>query len=135
VTPLGLRREAPRRARATRQDPCCARLLMFFEGMSARAFGLVSKAKRVEKNRRKGDRTMRLPIHAAIAFSVALMAVGSAEAAKRIHKSHQVHFTRDDIRSPPGPYVGNAAAGGNNANSMSGSNSAVENANGRTNCC
>ena len=83
---------------------------------------------------------MRVPIHVVIAFSVALMAVGHAEAAKRMHKSHPVHFTRGiqitrGIQSSPGPYVGNSAAYGNNANSMSGSNSAVENANGRTNCC
>jgi hypothetical protein len=77
---------------------------------------------------------MRVPIHVVIAFSVALMAVGHAEAAKRMHKSHPVHVTRG-IQSSPGPYVGNSAAYGNNANSMSGSNSAVENANGRTNCC
>jgi hypothetical protein len=77
---------------------------------------------------------MRVLIHAAVAFSVALMPIGYADAAKRTHKSHQVHFARG-IQSTSGPYVGNAAADGNNANSMSGSNSAVENASGRTNCC
>jgi hypothetical protein len=78
---------------------------------------------------------MRVLIHAAIAFSVALMPIGDADAAKGKHKSHPVHFTRGAVQSTPGLYVGNAAAAGNNANSMSGSNSAVENANGRTNCC
>jgi hypothetical protein len=78
---------------------------------------------------------MRVLIHAAIVFSVALLPMGDAGAAKRTHKSHPVHFTRGAIQGMPGPYVGNAAADGNNANSMSGSNSAVENASGRTNCC
>ena len=78
---------------------------------------------------------MRVLIHAAIAFSVALLPIGNAGAAKRTHKSHQAHFTRGAVQSMPGPYVGNAAAEGNNANSMSGSNSAVENPIGRTNCC
>jgi hypothetical protein len=78
-------------------------------------------------------------MHAAIAFSVALAPIGYADAAKRIHRSHRADFNRD-IPGGPGlhagiPPVGNAAAEGNNANSMSGSNSAVENANGRTNCC
>jgi hypothetical protein len=77
---------------------------------------------------------MRTLIHVAIAVSVALMPVGYAEAAKRIHKSHKVQFSRG-IAATPGFSVSNGAAGGNNANSMSGSNSAVENANGRTNCC
>ena len=77
---------------------------------------------------------MRYLIHAAIAVSVALTPLGTAEAAKRIHKSHQVVFSRG-IPSTPRYFVGNAAAEGNNANSMSGSNSAVENAAGRTNCC
>jgi hypothetical protein len=78
---------------------------------------------------------MRVLIHATIAFSIALMPIGYADAAKRVHKSHQAQFARGAIQSAPGLYLGNAAAGGNNANSMAGSNSAVENANGRTNCC
>jgi hypothetical protein len=77
---------------------------------------------------------MKTLIHAAIAVSVALMPVGYAEAAKRTHKSQKVQLSRG-IQAAPGFSVGNAAAGGNNANSMTGSNSAVENANGRTNCC
>jgi hypothetical protein len=78
---------------------------------------------------------MTVLIHAAVAVSLALMPVGYAEAAKRIHKSHQVHFS-PSIQGTPGSHVvGNAATEGNNANSMSGSNSAGENAIGRTNCC
>jgi hypothetical protein len=91
-------------------------------------------AKGCRKNPSKGDRTVRILIHAAIAVGVVLTPVGYAEAAKRIHKSHQAHLSRG-IQSRPGSYVGNAAADGNSANSMSGSNSAGENANGRTNCC
>jgi hypothetical protein len=79
---------------------------------------------------------MRVPIHVVVAVSVALMPLGDAQASKRIHKSHKAYFS-SGIQSTPGyeHYGGNAAAGGNNANSMSGSNSAVENPNGRTNCC
>lgn len=77
---------------------------------------------------------MRTLIHVAIAVSVALMPVGYAEAAKRIHKSHKVQLSRG-IAAAPGFSLGDPAAAGNNANSMSGSNSAAENANGRTNCC
>jgi hypothetical protein len=77
---------------------------------------------------------MKTLIHAVIAVSIVLMPVGYAEAAKRIHKSHKVQFSRG-IQATPGFSVGNGATGENNANSMSGSNSAAENANGRTNCC
>jgi hypothetical protein len=77
---------------------------------------------------------MRTLIHAAIAVSIALIPVGYAEAAKRTHKTHKVQVSRG-IEATPGFSVGNSAATGNNANSMSGSNSAAENANGRTNCC
>lgn len=86
---------------------------------------------------------MRVLIHAAIAFSVALTPIGYAAAAKRMHRSHQMDFGREVPRAASGvgnpsvgrSYFGNAAAEGNNASSMSGSNSAVENAVGRTNCC
>jgi hypothetical protein len=79
---------------------------------------------------------MRVPIHIVVAVSVALMSAGYAQASKRIHKSHKAYVSRA-IQSTPGyeHYGGNAAADGNNANSMRGSNSAVENPNGRTNCC
>jgi hypothetical protein len=77
---------------------------------------------------------MRVPIHIAVAVSIALTSAGYAQASKRIHKSHRAASA---IQSTPGyeHYWGNAAADGNNANSMRGSNSAVENPNGRTNCC
>jgi hypothetical protein len=79
---------------------------------------------------------MRTLIHLAVAVSVALMPVGYAEAAKRIHKSQRVQFS-PPIRSAPMPMSmpHNAAAEANDANGMSGSNSAPENAIGRTNCC
>jgi hypothetical protein len=70
----------------------------------------------------------------AVGFAATLPG-GQAEAAKKIHKFHNA---QNAYRSPgalpvnPDPTGGNAAAGGNNANSMSGSNSAGENANGRT---
>jgi hypothetical protein len=77
---------------------------------------------------------MRYLILAAIAVGVAaLPAGGHAEAAKKIHRSHSAYGSRGMV--PPSnfdPSGGNAAAGGNNANSMSGSHSAGENANGRT---
>jgi hypothetical protein len=79
---------------------------------------------------------MRVPIHIAVAVSVALMSIGYAQASKKIHKSHKAYVS-SAIHSTPGyeHYWGDGAAYGNNANSMRGSNSAVENANGRTNCC
>jgi hypothetical protein len=70
----------------------------------------------------------------AIGFAATLPG-GQAEAAKKVHK---FHHAQNAYRSPravpvnPDPTGGNAAAGGNNASSMSGSNSAAENANGRT---
>ena len=79
---------------------------------------------------------MRVPIHMAVGVIVALISAGYAEASKRINKTHKAYVS-SAIQGTPGyeHEGGNAAAGGNNANSMSGSNSAVENANGRTNCC
>lgn len=78
---------------------------------------------------------MRALVDAAIAVSIALMPVaGTAGAAKRTHKSHPIGVSRT-IHNAPASSVGNAAAEGNNANSMSGSNSAVENPIGRSNCC
>jgi hypothetical protein len=80
---------------------------------------------------------MRLVIDATVAASLALMPVGYAQAAKRIHKAVAVReapWVRA-ASSPPAYFPHNAAAEGNNANSMSGSNSAVENPIGHTNCC
>jgi hypothetical protein len=74
---------------------------------------------------------MRNSLLAAMAVGVAAMlAAGQAEAAKKIHGPHNAYQSRGPVVSDPSG--GNAAAGGNNANSMSGSNSAGENANGRT---
>jgi hypothetical protein len=76
---------------------------------------------------------MRNLVLAAIAVGVAaILAGGQAEAAKKIHRSHNIYQSRGPIVTNPDMSGGNAAAGGNNANSMSGSNSAGENANGRT---
>jgi hypothetical protein len=69
---------------------------------------------------------------AATAFGIAvLLAGGQAEAGKKIHRSYIAYPSRGPIMTPD-PSGGNAAAGGNNANSMSGSNSAGENPEGRT---
>jgi hypothetical protein len=61
---------------------------------------------------------------------------GHAETMKKTHKASRASQTvpaqpeyRGGVYDPSG---GNAAAGGNNANSMDGSNSAGNNANGRT---
>jgi hypothetical protein len=76
---------------------------------------------------------MKYGLLAAIAVgAAAITAGGDAEAAKKIHKSHASYESGGAIQSSPDLSGGNAAAGGNNANSMSGSNSAGENANGRT---
>ncbi len=76
---------------------------------------------------------MKNSVWVAMAVGVAvLFAVGQAEAAKKFHGSHRAYRSHAPAVSNPDPSGGNAAAGGNNANSMSGSNSAGENANGRT---
>jgi hypothetical protein len=76
---------------------------------------------------------MKYLLLAAIAAGVAAMPVGGhAETAKKIHRSHVTYEPRGAIQSNPDLSGGNAAAGGNNANSMNGSNSAGSNANGRT---
>jgi hypothetical protein len=67
-----------------------------------------------------------------IALAVALAAM-PAEAANKIHKSHKAYEARGFVLSYPDPSGGNAAAAGNNANSMSGNHSAGEAAIGRTN--
>ncbi len=79
---------------------------------------------------------MKYLIAAAVAAGLTLTsAAGYAETVKKIRKPHVQMQPAPDPRSSYGvrdPSWGNAAAGGNNANSMSGSNSAGENANGRT---
>jgi hypothetical protein len=70
---------------------------------------------------------------AAIAVGVVAMPAAShAGNAKKIHRSHTSYQSPGVIQGNPDLSGGNAAAGGNNANSMSGSNSAGSNANGRT---
>jgi hypothetical protein len=76
---------------------------------------------------------MRYLVLAAIAVGVAAIpAGGQAKITKKLHRSHASYEARGAVLRYPDPSGGNAAAGGNNANSMSGSNSAGENANGRT---
>jgi hypothetical protein len=76
---------------------------------------------------------MRNSVLAAMAIGIAAMlAGGQAEAAQKIHRSHHAYQSRGPVVNNPDPSGGNAAAGGNNANSMSGSNSAGENPEGRT---
>lgn len=76
---------------------------------------------------------MKRVILAAIAVAVAGMPAGNgAQAAKKIHKPRYVPEVRAPVIARPDLAWGNAAAGGNNANSMSGDNSAANNANGRT---
>lgn len=89
--------------------------------------------------------TGRGPKSAAVLVALAVLAwpvAAGAEPAKAHHRhvaprtaSQGVPHAPSDPRIvPPTPDMsgGNAAAGGNNANSMSGSNSAGENANGRS---
>jgi hypothetical protein len=81
---------------------------------------------------------MRIVTTGLVAGSVALMCVSHADAASKHHKKQ----VQQVYRSYPYPYAvqaplpryirPNAAAEGNNANSMSGSNSAPENAIGRS---
>jgi hypothetical protein len=76
---------------------------------------------------------MRYLVLAAVAVGVAVIpAGGHSGTIKKIHRSHASYEARGEVLSFPDPSGGNAAAGGNNANSMSGSNSAGSNANGRT---
>ena len=89
-------------------------------------FGLRS----VRSHGAKGDGTMKYLVLIAIAVGVAAM---PAEAAKKIHKSHEAYEARGFVLSNPDPSGGNAAAAGNNANSMSGNHSAGSAAIGRTN--
>lgn len=72
-------------------------------------------------------------VAAVVVGCAALPADVQAATAKKIHRSHRSVVVED--RAPAQTrlnYFGNAAADGNNANSMSGSNSPAENALGRT---
>jgi hypothetical protein len=75
---------------------------------------------------------MRYLLLAATAVGVAAMPIGSADAAKKTRKPATAIEAPAVLQGSPDFTGGNAAAGGNNANSMSGSNSAGSNANGRT---
>jgi hypothetical protein len=87
---------------------------------------------------------MRVAIHGLVAVSIALMPAGYAEAAKKKHakvhyQAYRSYPVADPYAYPYGPqapmprYIPrNAAVEGNNANSMSGSNSAPANAIGRS---
>jgi len=101
-------------------------------GEAARLGGAIAVKARVIKARLSGEgRPMRNLISAVMAVGIGAMPV-YGHAAKNVHKAHHVVAYRGTVVLAPDPTGGNAAAGGNNANSMSGSNSAVENANGRT---
>ena len=77
---------------------------------------------------------MRYLVLTAMVVGVAGMPTGGhAETGKKIHRSHKAYEARGAVLSYPSAFAGNAAVGGNNANSMSGSNSAGDNAAGRTN--
>jgi hypothetical protein len=75
---------------------------------------------------------MRYLLLAAMTLGVATMPLGTAEAAKKVRRSHAAIEAPATLQATPDLTGGNAAAGGNNGNSMSGSNSAGSNANGRT---
>jgi hypothetical protein len=70
-----------------------------------------------------------------VASLVLVPVAGHAEMMKKNHRAARVSQTvpaQPEYRGVYDPSGGNAAVGGNNANSMDGSNSAVNNANGRT---
>jgi hypothetical protein len=75
---------------------------------------------------------MRDLVLGAMVLGIAAMPLGTAEAAKKIRKPHTVIEAPGPLQGTSDLTGGNAAAGGNNGNSMSGSNSAGSNANGRT---
>jgi hypothetical protein len=71
-----------------------------------------------------------------LGFAAALVFVPQVCHSEPVTKHRKPHVQSTDqrpvVRSPEDIYRGNAALGGNNANSAYGSNSADENANGRT---
>ena len=80
---------------------------------------------------------MKYWLSAAIAAGLVLAPLaGSAAKTKKVHRTHLHRAAMAPYPYAPrgrvSPFGGNAAAGGNNAASMSGSNSAPENAEGRT---
>jgi hypothetical protein len=76
---------------------------------------------------------MRILVHATVAVGLALLPVSASDAAKRVPKPVRHHVSAPVHSTPPSFFGGSGPSG--DANSMSGSNSATENANGRSNCC
>jgi hypothetical protein len=75
---------------------------------------------------------MRYLVLAAMAACLALAPSSGQAAPKKMSRVHHAQPHAPAAQDPAESSAGNAAAGGNNANSMSGSNSAAENANGRS---
>jgi hypothetical protein len=79
---------------------------------------------------------MKYWLSVAVAAGLVLAPIVSPAAAKKANRSHvqRTVGAYASVRTPTAvdPTGGNAAAGGNNAASMFGSNSAADNANGRT---
>jgi hypothetical protein len=73
---------------------------------------------------------MKILIVAGVAAALVLPVAGQAAPVKKHHRT--VQRSAEPAPAPLTDRSGNAALGGNNANSASGSNSAGENANGRT---
>jgi hypothetical protein len=99
------------------------------------------------KDPTKGDGTMKYWLSAIVAACVVLAPIASQAAAKKTHRSHtsqmqpsgEANVQRTEgassglhMPTAADPTGGNAAAGGNNAGSMFGSNSPADNAIGRT---
>ena len=75
---------------------------------------------------------MKILISTAVAAAMALLPVASHAAQKKHHRAARAPAVLQPAPAPLNDTRGNAALGGNNANSAFGSNSAGENANGRT---
>jgi len=67
-----------------------------------------------------------------VAGLAAMPAAGYAAAAKKIHRTHRAYAYGSAVVSAPPTLGGDLDRYGNNGNSMSGSNSPADNANGRT---
>jgi Ni/Co efflux regulator RcnB len=104
---------------------------------------------RREKDPTKGDGTMKYWLSAIMAACLVLAPMAGQAAAKKIHRSHRSSHMQQTREANPqrtegattglhmptaaDPTGGNAAVQGNNATSMFGTNSAADNAIGRTN--
>jgi hypothetical protein len=73
---------------------------------------------------------MRILLHATVAVGLVLLPVSASDAAKRVEKPVRHHVSAPVQATPPGFFGGSGPSG--DANSMNGSNSATNNANGRT---